>query len=155
MVCRLDLRVSLAETRLTVCCWLLVVRSTLLQGASFRNQGILTQVGEIPLFTKSSIDKSYPNESFSIPTNMIFNVDSNGVHPRSWIRTYGVEHSHDFDKILRFLWELTSWNQVIWSLVVPNTIPSLFWYHMKSPCVLVHVQDFFFDDFYSISGVLK
>ena len=30
-----------------------MVRSTLLQGTRFRNQGVLTQVGERPLFTKS------------------------------------------------------------------------------------------------------
>ena len=61
---------------------------------SCRNQRVLPQVGERPLFTKFPIVKSYPNEAFSILTNMIFDADSNGVHPRSWIRTRRVEHSH-------------------------------------------------------------
>ena len=40
-----------------------------------------------------------------------------------------------FYKILRFLWKVTSWNPVIWSLAVSNTIPNHFWYHRKSPYV--------------------
>ena len=68
MVCRLDLRVTPAETMLTVYCeQLTVVRGTLLQGAHFINQGILEQVGRDP-FTKFHIVKSYPNDEFSIHT---------------------------------------------------------------------------------------
>ena len=73
---QLALRVPPAETRLTV------VRSTLLQGACFRNQGVLQQVGGIPPFTKFHIVKLYPNEEFSTSIIMIFDVDSNCVHLR-------------------------------------------------------------------------
>ena len=60
-----------------------MVRSTLLQGTSFRNRCILMQVRERPLFTKCPMVKSYPNEAFSILVLMIFNVDSNCIHPGS------------------------------------------------------------------------
>ena len=66
---------------------------------------------------------------------MIFNVYSNCVHPRFWIRKVQVPHLDDFLKILKFLNKSTSWNQVLWSLVVSNIIPSHSWYPRKSPYV--------------------
>ena len=77
--------------------------------------------------------KLYPNEGFSIPIRMIFNVDSKCVHPRFWIRALKVAHRHDFVRILRFLWESISWNQILWSLAVSDLIPGDSWYHRKSP----------------------
>ena len=48
-----------------------MVRSTLLQGARFINQVVLTQVGETPPFTKFQIVKLYPNDEFSIAITMV------------------------------------------------------------------------------------
>ena len=61
--------------------WLQMVRSTLLQGTSFRNQGLLEQQGERRLFMTFPIVKSYPN-GVSSSTMMFFNAYSNCVHPR-------------------------------------------------------------------------
>ena len=66
------------------------MRSTLLEGASFRNQKVLQQLCQRPLFTKVYIVKSYPTEAFSIPIIMIFNVDSNYAHPRFWNPTIDI-----------------------------------------------------------------
>jgi hypothetical protein len=66
---------------------------------------------------------SAPSLTFSILTLMIFDVDSNCVHPRFWIRALMMENRHAFVKILRFLRKSTSWNQVLWTLVVSDIIP--------------------------------
>ena len=59
-----------------------MVRSTLLQVTSFRNQGVFRQHGERPHFTKCPVVKSYPNEELSTSTVMIFDVHFNCVHLR-------------------------------------------------------------------------
>ena len=66
-----------------------IMRSTLIQGTSFRNQTVLPQVGPPKFWTRSLI---------------------------SGIR-------HDFNEILRILSNLSSWNQVLWNLVVSDIIP--------------------------------
>ena len=90
---------------------------------------------ERPLFTKFHIVKSYSNEEFSIHIIMIFDVDSNYVHPRFWIRPLICNIRNDFVEILRFLRKSTSWNQVLWNLVVSNLIPGDFRHPRKSPYV--------------------
>ena len=99
-----------------------VVRRTLLQGTSGAKHsppGDTFQKSQGPpanwerlIFTKFPIVKSYPNEEFSIPITMIFNVDSNCVDPRLWFRALMVRHRHDFFKILKCLSKVTSRNQV-------------------------------------------
>ena len=66
---------------------------------------------------------------------MIFNVDSNRVHPRFWIRPLMGDIRHNVVNILRFLRKSTSWHQVLWSLVVSDLIPGDSWYLRKSPYV--------------------
>ena len=66
---------------------------------------------------------------------MIFCVDSNNVHPRFWIRELKAPHRDDFLRILKFLRKSTSWNQVLWTLVVSSIITSHCWYPKKSPYV--------------------
>ena len=86
---------------------------------------------------------------------MIFNVYSFCVYPRFWIQAQIWKICHDFDIVFKFPTKSTSWNQVLWNLVVSNIIPGDSWYLRKFP----YVSWFFFkmidfDDFWSISGVL-
>ena len=76
-------------------------------GASFRNHGVLGQVGEIPIFIKFHIVKSYPNEEFSIHIEMIFNEDSNCIHLMFWLGPLIQNIRHDLSKS----WE--SWDQLL------------------------------------------
>ena len=80
-----------------------LVRSILLHGKS--------STGENSSEIKFPMVKSYPNEEFSVSITMIFDVDSNCVHPRS-CRAQGLRHSHNSNKILEILRKLTSWNKV-------------------------------------------
>ena len=67
---------GIGETIEEMCGLISMVRSTLLQGASFRNQGVLTQQWPGPLVTRFQMTKSCPSEAFSILTMMSFDVDS-------------------------------------------------------------------------------
>ena len=83
---------------------------------------------------------------------MIFDVDSNYAHPRSWLRTQVVEHNHISDNILGILRISTSWNQVLWCLAVSYVIPGHSWCQSKSShvtwCILKIIDS---DDFWWIS----
>ena len=111
--------------------------------------------GQNPSEIQISPSKLYSNEAFLISTLMMFNVDSNCVHPRFWIRALKVRHRHDVVRILRFIWKFTSWTKVLWRLVVSNVIPGDSWYVRKSPYVSWFIFKIIaFDDFRWISGVL-
>ena len=47
--------------------------------------------------------KSYPSEELLILMKVIFNVNSNGVHPRFWIRAQMPRIRQDFDNVLEIL----------------------------------------------------
>ena len=53
---------------------------------------------------------------------MIFDVDSNCIHPKLWIRPHMVSICHDVDKTQIIFRKSTSRVQVLWSLVVPDII---------------------------------
>ena len=77
--------------------------------------------------------KLYPNEEFSTATLMIFNVDSNCVHPRFWIRPQMPSIRTILSKswkswenrLLEIKFYEVSWSQMS-SLVTPNIIGSFY-----------------------------
>jgi len=66
---------------------------------------------------------------------MMFNADSNCVHPSFWIRPLMLTPAHILVRFMRICRKSISWNQVLWSLAVSNIIPCDSWYPRKSPYV--------------------
>ena len=101
-------------------------------GSKFHKSRHPPASGPGPSEIRISKVKSHPNEAFSIDTLIIFDVDSNCIHPRFWMWALMVDLSICSNRILRFLRKSTYWNQALWYLVVSNIILGESWCLSKS-----------------------
>ena len=75
------------------------------------------------------------------------------IHFGFWIGPLICNIRHDFVRVLRFLWEVTSWHKFLWSLVRSIVIPGDSWWLSKSLCVSWFILTR--HDFWCILSVLR
>ena len=123
-------------------------------GDKFQKSGGPRARGPRPSEIQISEIKLYPNDQFSIIIDYV-NAHSICVHPQVMSQITEVNLRHGFIIILEFLRTSTSWNQVMWSVVMSivilvtfDTLGSL------HTCSNSLSRSLVYDDIWWISGVL-